>query len=644
MGLVLGTVGALVFACWEGGVLCRTGLSLPTGAMLVSTLVVYAVCGAVCGLLPGLLRRRGADWAFAAMMLFGAWLISGKVGMGFLEAGGSGWMAVLLVLPAGMIVGVVVTATDIPDGVKLGAAAMAFVVLAIGLPVNTYLLGSTTSRLAVLVDVAVLLAGLVAGGVVAAVVGTAGRAGVALPLALGALGGAFLIWPAREPVETTWPVATSDAHPPVVLVVVDTLRADHLGLYGYHRPTSPNLDRIARGGIVYEDASASAPWTLPSVASLLTGQVPARHGAGVNLGYGNEETPLRPSMPLLSTWLREDGYVTAGITTNPFLTAAYGFNQGFDRYDDQAMPAAMPAAVHPLWVMGIDPTRWPLYRPAETITDRALAFVSAQEHSAWFLLVHYMEVHGPYRPSAEDIQAVGLGGQGELVDGYDASIHLVDRELARLLEALPRNAWVFVTSDHGEQLLEKRIHAGRDVPPGTRHGHSLYQEQLHVPLVVLGPGVGGRRVSRPVSTLDLTPTILKKVGLEVPDRMSGHPLVEVAGGSTAEEMIYADSVRYGVEQQMVRHGKDKLVRWYTQGVLLFDLKANPEETQAVSAQSNQETQALIRRLEAELPPVGVAAVRAPVPVGAEVKLLLERLGYTTATPEPEPVEEEEPAP
>ncbi|MBW2255095.1 MAG: sulfatase-like hydrolase/transferase [Deltaproteobacteria bacterium] len=643
MGVVMGAVGALVFACWEGGILGRMGQPLPTEGLLVATLVVYALVGAVFGLLPGLLRRRGADWAFATMMLFGAWLLSGKLGMAFLEAGSPGWMAVLLLLPAGMVVGAVVSASEIPDGVKLGAAAMAFVVLAIGLPVNTHLLGSITSQLALMVDVAVLLAGLVAGTLVAAVVGTVGRAGAALPLVLGALGGGFLVWPVLEPAGLTWPRATSDAHPPVVLVVVDTLRADHLGLYGYDRPTSPNLDRIARRGVVYTDASSSAPWTLPSMGSILTGQVPSRHGAGVNLGDGNERPPLRPSMPLLSTRLQEAEYVTAGITTNPFVTATFGFQQGFDVYDDHVMPAAMPAAVHPLWVMGIDPIRWPLYRPADTITDRALDFVSSQEHSAWFLLVHYMDVHGPHRPDPEDVEAVGVGQRGDLVDDYDAAIHKVDRHLGRLFEELPRNAWVFVTSDHGEQLVEKRVHVGQNVPAGTRHGHTLYQDQLHVPLVVLGPGVGGRRVSRTVSTLDITPTILQKLRLELPDRMSGHPLPEVVGGSTTPHMVYADSLRFGVEQQMVRHGKDKLVRWHTQGVLLFDLQANPEESQAVSAQSSQETQALIRRLEGELPPVGVASVRDRVPIGAEVKLLLERLGYTNA-PEPEPAEEEETTP
>jgi arylsulfatase A-like enzyme len=638
MGAILGALGALVFACWEGGILGRAGLLLPTEGRLVGTLVVYAVTGAVCGLLPGLLRRRGANWTFAAMMLFGAWLLSGKLGMGFAEAGGMAWMAVLLLLPAAIVIGLVVTASELPDGVKLGAAAACFVVLAIGLPLNTYLLGGAASRLALMVDVAVLLVSLVAGALVAAVVGTAGRAGATLPLALGAIAGAFLVWPVFEPAEVTWPQAQSDAHPPVVLVVVDTLRADHLGLHGYDRPTSPHLDRIARRGVVYTDASSSAPWTLPSVASILTGQVPARHGAGVNLGTGTEQSPLRPSMPLLPTRLEEAGYVSVGIVTNPFLTATFGFNQGFDVYDDHQMPAAMPAAVHPLWVLGIDPTRWPLYRPAGAITDRAVEFLSSQEHATWFLLVHYMDVHGPHLPDSEDVEAVGTSLHGELVDDYDASIHEVDRHLGRLLESIPSNAWVFITSDHGEQLIEKRAHVGQNAPAGTRHGHSLYQEQLHVPLVVLGPGVGGQRVSRPVSTLDITPTVLKKVGLELPDRMSGHPLPEIAGGSTAEHPIYADSLRFGVEQQMVRRGKDKLVRWHNQGVLLFDLQANPEESQAVSVQSSQEVQGLIRRLEAELPPVGVASVGARVPMGAEVKLLLERLGYTTA-PEPEPWDE-----
>lgn len=633
-GAVLGALGALVFATWEAAVVGRAGLALPAAGLAVEALVLYLVTGAVLGGIAGAFRFRGARWALATVLVAGAWLLCGKAGMVLAEAGATPWVAPFFLLPVGLLVGAIAAQLEAPESLHLGAATALFLLLALGLPLNQHVLGSPLAPVSLLVDLAVLIVAFLGAGVVVGLSGVVGQRGVVLPLVLGGVLGVLAAWPVLDRAPPDWPRSTTDAHPPVVLVVVDTLRADHLATYGHHRVTSPNLDRWARSGLVYEDVTATSSWTLPSVASILTGREAARHGAGVNLGRGNSRSPLRPDVETLPALLQEAGYATAGVVTNPWLTAAFGFDRGFGHYDDLVAVAALPVGLHPLQVLGLDPFGWPLYREAAAVTDQALSFVEAQEHRSWFLLVHYMDVHGPFVLEEQDVAAVGDAGQGALYDAYDASIHEVDRHLARLLEALPPGAWVFVTSDHGEQLLEKRD-VGGDVPAGTRHGHTLYQEQLHVPLIVRGPGVGGRRVARPVATTDIFPTVLRLVDLEVPGRATGRPLVEVVGGTAStDRVLFADSVRFGAEQQAARRGRYKLLRWYQGPMRLYDLVEDPGELMPLSRSSDAEVTRLIHELEGALPPVGLADVAEPVPIGAEVQHLLERLGYLEADAEP----------
>src|SRR5690606_18234542 len=185
----------------------------------------------------------------------------------------------------------------------------------------------------------------------------------------------------------------------------------------------------------------------------------------------------------------------------------------------------------------------------------------------------------------------------------------------RLLAALPRKAWVVVTSDHGEQLTERReVPVG--APADTRHGHTLYQEQLHVPLIVWGPGVSPRRVHRPVSLLAIAPTLMKLASIEIPERVMGAPLAEIAGGESADRPILADSVRWGPGQQAVREGPHKRIRWHGGGWRLFELAGDVAGTELETA-GNQERQALARRLEAQLPQVGLARLEPAPPLGFE---------------------------
>lgn len=610
-GLVVGLLIGVDLALWEAAALGWAGLPLPQGGLAGWTLGLYALTGLLAG---GLAAVLALDEVMLLLLVgfLGGWLLSGKVGLALGAQGMPGFLGLALV-PVGGLVAALAARVVKGAGARGALAISGLVFLSLGLPVNLHLLGSPFSPTALLVDGALLAVAGVVGSVVLLVSGD-GRPPVLVALGLGGLLGGGLAVPVLTPRAPTWPVADADGTP-LVLVIIDTLRADHLSLYGYPRQTSPNLDRRAR--IVYTHAVAAAPWTLPSVASLLTGRHVHRHGAGVNQGTYNLHTGLG-DVPTLAEALAAEGYATAAVVTNPWLVRSFGLHRGFDTYDDVVGAAALPAAVHPLQALGLHPLDWPAYRPADVVVDRALGFVEAQERSRWFLVVHLMDVHGPHVPEPADLEALG-GDPGVLVDRYDASIRKVDRELERLLAALPSTARVVVTADHGEQLGEARSLPG-PVPPGTRHGHTLYEELLHVPLVVLGGGVERQRVRTVVSLVDVAPTLAAW----------GGTAVEGADGAVlppfqpyAERPHVSQGIHYGPEQQAARLGAYKLIH-SPQGDVLYDLAVDPGETTPVGVGDPGWRTHGDALLEA-LPTGGVTGTE--VPVGLELQELLQRLGY-----------------
>ena len=312
-------------------------------------------------------------------------------------------------------------------------------------------------------------------------------------------------------------LAMSCGGPPtgsVILVVVDTLRADHLGLYGYDRPTSPNLDAWAKDGRVFDHAYAPSPWTLPSFASIYTGRWPLIHQggrAGVRAPDGSP-TSLAPveRVPMVAEHLQAAGVLTMATVTNGFLDPAYGMARGFDVYD-----------VDTDYSLGG-------YRPAADMVRRALELVDDADGQPFFLVVHLMDPHQnydappPFRGTwtgdiASDLTLPirNYNGRSRLEDllpedrefviaAYDEEIAYVDAQLGVLRNGLAdrgvlETSLVIFTADHGEELFE---HGGYE------HGHALWQELLHVPLVVWGPGIEPGREPTPVSLVDIAPTVL----------------------------------------------------------------------------------------------------------------------------------------
>ena len=286
---------------------------------------------------------------------------------------------------------------------------------------------------------------------------------------------------------------TPSSRPNVLLVTIDTLRADHVGSYGYHEASTPTIDALARRGVRFETAVAHAPLTGPSHASILTGQTPLGHGFRNNSGF-----ILAPGVKTVAQDFRNAGYHTAGFVSGFPLDRRFGFDRGFETYDDR-----LPK--------GNDRRRTPyVERFADATTDAVLRWLAtanpreAPQPAPWFLWVHYYDPHAPYEPPVADL------ADRYRQSPYDGEIAFVDRQLGRLLQTLDvrgetSRTIVLVTADHGESLGEHG--------EGT-HGIFLYDATLRVPWIMAGPQIAAGRVSRTVArSIDVLPTLLDYAGL-----------------------------------------------------------------------------------------------------------------------------------
>ncbi|MCZ6599376.1 MAG: sulfatase [Acidobacteria bacterium] len=310
--------------------------------------------------------------------------------------------------------------------------------------------------------------------------------------------------------------------PSLLLITIDTLRADHLPAYGYQRPTAPSVDALAARGITLDRVVSAIPETGPSFASLLTGRWPAA------LGIRGNGRPLAKDIPTLATALSGAGYNTAAFVSGfPLVARLCGLERGFDLYDDN-LPDPRGAVEH-------------VQRFAPHTTDAAVAWLKDQGREPFFLWVHYYDVHGDYAPgppyatqfsagpwgprlAPADIPAYQRHGAdtvaGNYIDRYDGEIRKIDDQVARLLDqlrilGLTDSTLVVITADHGESLTEHGYYFD--------HGNELYEPSLKVPLVMAGPGVpdDGRRIARLARLPDLMPTLLELLGQPLPQGIAG---------------------------------------------------------------------------------------------------------------------------
>ncbi len=311
----------------------------------------------------------------------------------------------------------------------------------------------------------------------------------------------------------------------LILISIDTLRADRLGSYGYDRDTSPRIDAFARKGALFENAVAESGWTLPSHVTMLSGLYPSTHGVV------HPALKPNPQTALLAELLRGAGYRTIGLTEGGYVGAEYGFDRGFEAFDDadDGLKAILPRALRRIRDLG--------------------------DGDRYFLFVQTYDVHCPYAPAkgyagrfqsegAEFIETRGRCGNPDfnemslsdgqvrfLSDRYDDSIREADGTLGEFLEQLETrgalaNTAVVITSDHGEEFKEH----GQ-----IGHERTLYREVLSIPLIIVAPGIAPTRIAHQTGLVDLAPTVLTLLGIPVPEDMEGKSLVSLLGGGDPKD-------------------------------------------------------------------------------------------------------------
>ena len=280
----------------------------------------------------------------------------------------------------------------------------------------------------------------------------------------------------------------------LLLVTIDTLRADHLGAYGYAAAATPVLDGIARGGVRFENAQSAAPLTGPSHATILTGQYPPQHGVRENVNF-----LLDPSHVTLATRLKRRGYHTGAFVGAYPVAAAFGFGQDVDHFSEGLHP-------NPGIGQGAE-------RPANEVADAAAAWVR-EAPMPFFAWVHFYDPHAPYAPPPPFRERFADRP-------YDGEIAFTDAQLGRILDVLRaaghgEDTLVIVLADHGEGLGEH---------DEGGHGILAYQSTLRVPLLVSGPGVAKGRIAKDaVGTIDVVPTVLALLGLDAAADLPGRSL------------------------------------------------------------------------------------------------------------------------
>jgi choline-sulfatase len=304
----------------------------------------------------------------------------------------------------------------------------------------------------------------------------------------------------------------------IVLLTIDTARADHFGMYGYKRPTSPTLDAIAADGTVFEAGWAHAPSTRYSMPAILTGRMPL----DVYYDYAIEGWPgLSPKATTLCEALGPLGFVTGAITNYWYFDRARRMDQGCTEYDNEN------ARLHN-GVAGAGPEQTK-GSSSKQQTDKAIAFVERHAEKRWFLWVHYYDPHYAYEPHPE-VPSFGI----DRVALYDGELRFTDFHIARLVDTLRAKGLyektIFViTGDHGEGFGEHNI---------DLHGYHLYAAQTKVPFVIRVPGLAPRRTKTPAAHVDIMPTVVNLAGGQPHPDMMGRSLVDVLAGADHERVVF----------------------------------------------------------------------------------------------------------
>jgi arylsulfatase A-like enzyme len=492
-----------------------------------------------------------------------------------------------------------------------------------------------------------------------------------LLLAMAVLLGAAGPSPAADPPAPAAQNAPADANaaasvkrPNVLIVTLDTTRADHTSAYGYSRPTTPRLAEFAKQGVRFETAYAPMATTLPSHTTMFTGLLPRTHGTLKN------GLPVDASLPLLSEILDGAGYRTAAFLSSFAVSSKFGLQRGFDLYDDDFRDGQCK------W----DVTRWEGhklegdfcrrgdltraraeawleqngYLPASAAQDGSAAKASASAASSaaqrpsepFYVWIHFFDAHNPYDPPEEHAKLFPpLGNPPTELDReiakYDAEIHFADQEMGKLFDRLAAaklldDTLVIVAGDHGEGLMDHGW---------MLHGLQIYEEAVRVPFVVRWPAKvpAGKVIAEPVELADMTPTVLELTGIAMPNAkhapegmslaaaMAGKATLDAKRPVLVQRRFYASDSERGVKVKGSKHGL-RLGDWkYIEAkeedsFELYDLKSDPGEKTNLATARPGERDTMATRLATTLSSTAVAAP-APRTVSEEDARRLEALGY-----------------
>jgi arylsulfatase A-like enzyme len=419
----------------------------------------------------------------------------------------------------------------------------------------------------------------------------------------------------------------------VLLIVVDTLRQDHLGCYGYDRGDSKTIDELARRGVMFTQARSPVPLTLPSFTSIFTSTYPVFHKIRQNETYS-----ISDSVTTLAEVFKEKGVKTKAVVGSAVLASRYGLDQGFDHYDDKFEKAPAPSDHIPLQPIeyGSAPKR-----SAQEVVRLAVDWLEENSADPFFLFLHFFDPHLPF-DTPEKLPREKYSVEELPIWAYDSEIASVDMQLGVLMSSLEEldltgNTLVVFTADHGEGLMEHME---------ASHGYLLYDSTIRVPMIFSCPGIlpQGKVLEGAVRTIDLMPTLLDIFGLEPPARLHGISLKEQILGDVGLPRVdsYFETY-YG--RFFLGWSVLKGVEWnewkYIQAPKpeLYHLREDPGETVNLIEERPEIASSMRERLNTLISTYSnpSAEVARSVPMDAEHKEVLESLGYFT-----EMVEVEEP--
>lgn len=449
----------------------------------------------------------------------------------------------------------------------------------------------------------------------------------------------------------------------IVLVTLDTVRADHLSVYGYSRQTTPFLEELGAESTVFTRAVATSNHTLPTHASIMTGQYPRQHGAHFLPPVFQAGRPLTEDAETLAEILSESGYRTyAAIANIGYLRPEYGIDQGFDHFDDtQPIPILWTNERHYLRnrmreVIGLFASTLEfdrVTRTAHEITQTAIHYIGglSRQPAPFFLFLNYMDAHAPYLPQPPFDSLFGVkdgrftmaalqsasdrvmqGGAALTEDEYrhfssqyDGGIAAIDAQLRLLVDALRaagvyENTVIIITADHGEAFGEQQL---------MGHGKSTYQTQTYIPLIVKRAGrQEASIIKRPVSQADVLPTLLKLTESEIPSGVGGAGLFSAEPDRPAFSEAFVRDVEHASEHERAAvKGSVKLILRDGADPELFDLDADPGELRNLYDAEAVGAQQLMREIEEWTNRTLPAAESSPDPTDPEVMDLLKSLGY-----------------